>query len=273
MSQSIPQSSRRKNSGIHVNINVAMVSQAPIDGIEPQKPRRQSKRLASTMTSSTSSSSGTESSAPSSTTTAQPVKKTKIPKGMSSSMAIPEFYLESREQWREWLLQNHESYPRVHLVFYKVTSQNPSMRWEEAVKEALCFGWIDSTVKRLDDERRRQLFTPRKESSTWSKVNKEYVHQLIEDGLMHASGLAVVNRAKQNGSWTSLDDVESLVIPTDLQRAFDQSPTAWHNYQAFSRGYRKSYLYWLNQAKRDATRESRIAEIIRLCHANIKARP
>lgn len=208
-----------------------------------------------------------------STTTAQPVKKPKISNGVSSSMAIPELYFESQQQWREWLLQNHQSFTRVHLIFYKVTSQQPSMRWEEAVKEALCFGWIDSTVKRLDDERRRQLFTPRKESSTWSKVNKEYVHQLIQDGLMHASGLAVVNRAKENGSWTSLDNVENLVIPPDLQRAFDESPTAWRNYQGFSRGYRKSYLYWLNQAKRDATRESRIAEIIRLSHANIKSRP
>lgn len=146
------------------------------------------------------------------------------------------------------------------------------MRWEEAVKVAICYGWIDSTVKRLDDERRRQLFTPRKDKSVWSKLNKTYIDELIKENLMHESGLKKIETAKQNGSWTSLDAVESLEIPTDLQKAFSLNKKALDNFNSFSKTYRKSYLYWLNHAKREETRQKRIEEIVRLCEQNIKSR-
>jgi uncharacterized protein YdeI (YjbR/CyaY-like superfamily) len=146
------------------------------------------------------------------------------------------------------------------------------MRWEEAVKVAICYGWIDSTVKKLDDERRRQLFTPRKDKSVWSKLNKTYIDELIKENLMHESGLKKIETAKQNGSWESLDAVENLEIPADLQKAFEVNKQALENFNNYSKTYRKSYLYWLNQAKREETRQKRIEEIVSLCEQNIKSR-
>ncbi|KAB8155172.1 hypothetical protein EZY14_004610 [Kordia sp. TARA_039_SRF] len=185
---------------------------------------------------------------------------------------LKELYFKNDTEWRAWLEKNHDTSKGVYLIFYKVSSEAESMRWEEAVKVALCFGWIDSTVKKLDEERRRQYFCPRKPKSVWSKLNKTYIVELIAEGKMHESGSQKMIDAIKDGSWTALDDVENLIIPKDLQTAFDANPTAFENYQNFSPSYRKSYLYWLNQAKREATREKRITEIIRLCKANIKSR-
>lgn len=184
----------------------------------------------------------------------------------------PELYFKNDTEWREWLSQNHDQVDGAYLIFYRVTSEEPSMRWEEAVRVALCYGWIDSTVKKIDEEKRRQLFTPRKSKSVWSKVNKTHITELIELGLMHKSGLKIINNAKKDGTWATLDSVEDLSIPDDLQAAFEKNPIALSNYEAFSRSYRKSYLYWLVSAKRQETRDKRITEIIKLCEANIKSR-
>ncbi|MDY8137318.1 YdeI/OmpD-associated family protein [Aquimarina sp. 2201CG5-10] len=184
----------------------------------------------------------------------------------------PELYFKNDKEWRSWLHQNHNISDGVYLIFYKVESKKPSMRWEEAVKVALSYGWIDSTVKKLDDERRRQYFCPRKPKSVWSKLNKTYIVELTKEGLLHKSGLLTIETAKKNGSWIALDDVENGIIPDDLKKAFNKNDVAFKNFQAFSRSYRKNYLYWLNQAKRQETRDKRIIEIIRLCKANIKDR-
>lgn len=184
----------------------------------------------------------------------------------------PELYFKNDQEWRVWLHENYDQYQGVYLIFYKVESTEPSMRWEEAVKVALCYGWIDSTVKRIDEQRRRQYFCPRKPKSVWSKVNKTYIIELIQNDLMHSNGLLSIEIAKKNGSWIALDDVENGIIPKDLQNAFDKTPKAFKNYQNFAPGYRKSYLYWLNQAKRQETRDKRIFEIIKLCNNNIKSR-
>jgi len=181
-------------------------------------------------------------------------------------------YFKNAQEWRTWLHDNHHTSTGVYLIFYRVDSEQESMRWEEAVQVAICYGWIDSTVKRLDDERRRQMFTPRKDKSVWSKLNKTYIEKLIAENLMHESGLKKIAIAKTNGSWEALDHVEDLIVPQDLEAAFQQNKTALDNYNNFSKTYRKSYLYWLNQAKREETRQARIAEIVRLCEQNIKAR-
>jgi uncharacterized protein YdeI (YjbR/CyaY-like superfamily) len=170
------------------------------------------------------------------------------------------------------LHDNHLSATKAFLIFYKVGCGIESMRWEEAVQVAICYGWIDSTVKKLDENRRRQMFTPRKDKSVWSKLNKTYIEKLIAENLMHESGLRKIAIAKQNGSWEALDEVENHVIPKDLALAFEQNSLALKNYNNFSPSYRKSYLYWLNQAKRAETRTNRIAEIISLCEQNIKSR-
>ncbi|GMN04765.1 YdeI/OmpD-associated family protein [Croceitalea sp. MTPC5] len=185
---------------------------------------------------------------------------------------ITAHYFENDSAWRKWLHENHATSKGIYLIFYKVDHQMPSMRWEEAVRVALCYGWIDSTVKSLGDGKRRQYFCPRKAKSVWSKVNKDHLIELEKAGLIHESGFHAIKIAKENGSWAALDDVENGIIPKDLQEAFDQSPKAYDNYQSFTRGQRKSYLYWLNQAKREATRQKRIAEIIKLCAQGVKSR-
>ena len=182
------------------------------------------------------------------------------------------YYFKNTQEWRKWLHENHDSSTGIELIFYKVDSQSESMRWEEAVQVAICYGWIDSTVRKLDEERRKQTFTPRKDKSVWSKLNKTYIEKLISENLMHESGLAKIEIAKQNGSWTSLDNVEALIVTKDLQEAFNHNKVAFDNYTNFSFTYRKSYLYWLNQAKRTETRNTRIVVIIKLCEQNIKAR-
>lgn len=181
-------------------------------------------------------------------------------------------YFKNAAAWREWLHNNHHSSTGVYLIFYKVNSPFESMRWEEAVQVAICYGWIDSTVKNVDEHSRKQVFSPRKNKSVWSKLNKTYIEKLIENDLMHESGLAKIEIAKQNGSWTSLDAVEDLIVPEDLALAFDQNEIALENYQNFSPSYQKSYLYWLNQAKRIETRNNRITTIIELCKQNKKSR-
>ncbi len=185
---------------------------------------------------------------------------------------MEELYFKTDSAWREWLHENHDRSKGVNLIFYKVEIKKPSMRWEEAVKVALCYGWIDSTVKSLGDGKRKQRFTPRNPKSVWSALNKKYIKELTANRLMHKSGLEIIEIGKQNGSWTAIDDVENGVIPEDLQLAFNGNSKAFDNFKNFARSYRKGYLYWLNQAKREATREKRIAEIIELCEANIKQR-
>nr|WP_299167195.1 YdeI/OmpD-associated family protein [uncultured Allomuricauda sp.] len=183
-----------------------------------------------------------------------------------------EIYFKNDKEWRVWLHENHQASNGVHVIMYKIEHEMPSMRWEEAVRVALCYGWIDSTVKSLGDGKRRQYFCPRKPKSVWSRVNKNHLEELIASDLMHESGLKVIEIAKKNGSWSALDDVENEIVPEDLKASFDKNPTAFENFQNFTRGQRKSYLYWLNQAKREETRQKRITEIVTLCNNNIKTR-
>ncbi len=188
-------------------------------------------------------------------------------------MAEPkEHYFKNDTAWRKWLHKNHNNSAGIYLIFYKVDHEMPSMRWEEAVRVALCYGWIDSTVKSLGNGKRRQYFCPRKPKSVWSKVNKEHIKALEQAELMHESGWKAIAIAKENGSWKALDDVENGVVPKDLQKAFANNRKAWNNFQNFTPGQRKSYLYWLNHAKREETRQKRIAEIITLCGQGIKSR-
>lgn len=146
------------------------------------------------------------------------------------------------------------------------------MRWEEAVKVAICFGWIDATVKSLGNGKRVQYFTHRNPKSTWSALNKKHIVELEAKGLIRDAGYKMIELAKATGTWTAMDDVENGIIPKVLQEAFDKNSRAFENYKNFAKGYRKSYLSWLHSAKREATKQKRIAEIIRLCDANIKSR-
>ena len=187
-------------------------------------------------------------------------------------MDIPELYFERHTDWYNWLLINHTKHKAVYLIFYKLQTGIPTMRWEEAVKVALCFGWIDSTVKSLGNGKRRQYFSPRNPKSTWSALNKTYITELEAQNLIQKAGYKMIDLAKKTGTWTAMDDVENGVIPEDLQIAFNTNTQAFKNYNNFSQGYRKNYLSWLNSAQREVTRKKRIKEIIKLCNANIKSR-
>jgi len=193
---------------------------------------------------------------------------TKSSKMMKFEDQLGTIYVIDRQAWREWLSQNHLTLPGIWLVYYKVKSGKPSVRYSEAVKEALCFGWIDSKVKSLDAERYQQIFTPRKPKSVWSKLNKQYIEELIQAELMREVGLQKINVAKQNGSWTALDDIEALVIPIDLQQALASNATANQNFQAFSNSSKKNILSWIASAKRLETRLKRIEQTLALAVQN-----
>jgi uncharacterized protein YdeI (YjbR/CyaY-like superfamily) len=168
----------------------------------------------------------------------------------------------NRQEWRVWLEKNHNKCIGVWLIYYKVKSGKPSIKYSEAVKEALCFGWIDSKVKSLDAESYMQVFTPRKPKSVWSKLNKQYIEELIEQNLMTEFGIAKIEVAKQNNSWTSLDAIEALIVPEDLQLALELNETAKNYFQLFSNTTKKNILMWIESAKRSETRLARIEQTI-----------
>ena len=180
------------------------------------------------------------------------------------------FYPKSRQEWRDWLQNNHDKEQSVWLIYYKKKSKFPTVNYSEAVDEALCFGWIDSKLKSLDEEKFMQFFSIRKAKSVWSRINKEKVRRLIDDGLMTKSGFETIEIAKQNGSWTILDEAEAFIIPNDLDKEFKKRPNAKDYYLSLSRSDKRNILQWLVLAKRQETREKRIAEIVNLAEQNKK---
>jgi uncharacterized protein YdeI (YjbR/CyaY-like superfamily) len=175
-----------------------------------------------------------------------------------------------QQQWRAWLEDNHDKEKSVWLVYYKKKSSMSALAWSEAVDEALCFGWIDSLSKPIDENRYMQFFSRRKTNSVWSKINKEKVGRLIDAGLMRQAGLDCIEIAKQNGSWTILDEVEGLVVPADLEAGLREKPDAEGFFAALSRSDKRSLLQWLVLAKRPETRQKRIIEIIEMANQGLK---
>ncbi len=172
------------------------------------------------------------------------------------------FYPTSLTVWRKWLQKNHISKQAVWLVFYNNKSGKKTISWSDAVDVALCFGWIDSKKISIDKESSYQFFSKRKAKSTWSKINKNKVAKLIEEGVMTAAGFTSIEIAKQNGSWTILDEVEELIIPQDLEREFTNKPNSKDFFLSLSKSIKKAILQWLVLAKTSETRQKRIAEII-----------
>jgi uncharacterized protein YdeI (YjbR/CyaY-like superfamily) len=183
---------------------------------------------------------------------------------------IAVFYPESQTAWRKWLEENHLSKQAVWLVFYKKSSSKQSISWSEAVDVGLCFGWIDSKKINIDEETSHQFFSRRKPNSTWSKINKEKVQQLINNGLMTRAGYESIETAKQNGTWTILDEVEKLIVPPDLEKAFKKHKGSKDFFFSLSRTDKKMILQWIVLAKRPETRQKRIAEIVENAERNLK---
>jgi uncharacterized protein YdeI (YjbR/CyaY-like superfamily) len=176
----------------------------------------------------------------------------------------------SREEWRAWLQEHHDKEKSVWLIFYKKEANVSAITWSEAVDEAICFGWIDSIVKPVDEGRYMRFFSLRKAKSVWSKINKEKVQKLTEEGLMTKAGSDMIETAKKNGSWAIFDDAEALVIPEDLGRALEKWPNARGYFDSWSRSDKKNALQWLVLAKRSETREKRISEIVERADQNLK---
>lgn len=175
---------------------------------------------------------------------------------------VLEIHAADAAEWRAWLEANHDTQPAVWLVFYKQNSGKPSVTWSEAVDQALCFGWVDSKVNRIDDERYKQYFTPRKPKSTWSKINKDKIEELTAAGLMREPGLRAIEIAKENGWWTILDGPEAGVVPEDLERELAAVDGAREGFDALSFSQRKAILTWLVMAVRPETRAKRIAKTV-----------
>lgn len=175
-----------------------------------------------------------------------------------------------RAAWRKWLEDNHTSSESVWLVINKKNSRIRGISLNDAVEEALCFGWIDGRLNIVDDKRYKLLFSPRKSKSIWSKNNKLKIERLIQQGLMTAAGFEKIEAAKKNGSWGAIDSVEKLVVPIDLQKALDDNPTAKKNFSGSSDSYKKRILYWILSAKRPETRSKRIQQTVAMTEKNAK---
>jgi len=184
---------------------------------------------------------------------------------------IKTFYAQSQLEWRNWLDKNHESEKSIWLIIYKKESGTPSVYYTDAVDEAICFGWIDSKPNKRNNESYYQFFAKRNPKSNWSKVNKGKVAKLLENGLIAPAGLKAIEIAKQNGTWTALDQVEGMTIPDDLQKAFDKNKAAFDYFDKFPRSSKRNILEWIMNAKRPETRQARIDETIKLAYKNIKA--
>ena len=189
---------------------------------------------------------------------------------MTTKEEMEIFYPTSTTEWRKWLQKNHISKQCVWLIFYKKASKKASISWSDAVDEALCFGWIDSKKIAIDEEKSQQFFSKRKPKSTWSKINKLKIEQLIGKGLMNKAGYDIIEIAKQNGSWTILDEVEELKIPSDLEMKFETQKGSLDFFLSLSKSVRKAILQWVVLAKRPETRQNRINEIAELASQKLK---
>ena len=181
---------------------------------------------------------------------------------MTDRFSFALFQPKSRKAWRDWLKKHHASSPGIWLVYAKRHTGIASLSYDDAVEEALCYGWIDSLVHPIDDDLYKQVFTPRKPKSVWSKANKARVKRLMAAGLMTAPGTAAVAQAKKNGKWNGLDEAASLAMPPDLLKAIAASAAARKNWLAYSPGMRKGFLYMVASAKRPETRAARIAQVV-----------
>jgi uncharacterized protein YdeI (YjbR/CyaY-like superfamily) len=177
----------------------------------------------------------------------------------------------TRGEWRAWLEQNHTRTTGVWLVSYKKATGKARVEYDDAVEEALCFGWIDSKPGKLDEERTLLWFAPRRRGTGWSRPNKLRVERMIEAGLMAEAGLVKIEQARSDGSWSKLDAVEDLEIPPDLVEALAACGEGSRNFAGFPRSAKRGILEWIANAKTSETRAKRVNETARLAALNVRA--
>ena len=190
---------------------------------------------------------------------------------MELKNGIQTYHAKSRDEWRKWLELNHDKEKSLWLIIFHKKSETPSVGYDESVEEALCFGWVDSRTNKRDEESYYIYYSKRKPTSYWSKSNRERVERLMNQGLMTEVGQALIDLAKQKGTWTILEDIENLVIPADLEKEFNKNKTALINFRAFRSSSKRIILEWILNAKRPETRQKRIEETVALAEKNIKA--
>ena len=182
-----------------------------------------------------------------------------------------DFHPLSRQEWRDWLAKHYDKLDGVWLISFKKHTKKPFVSYEEAVEEGLCFGWIDSIQRKLDEESSKLLFTPRKQKSVWSKPNKLRVERLIENGLMTEIGLQKIEQAKLDGFWDALNASDNLEIAEDLRKALEANKIAFENFNKFTNGLKKVILSWIYSAKTAQTRAGRISETVSMAQENLRA--
>ncbi len=180
---------------------------------------------------------------------------------------VEHFYARDLKAWHNWLKTNHAKEKSVWLVYDKKSALGIS----EIINEALCWGWVDSKGGSVDEKQSKIYVSQRRPGSTWSRVNKDKIERLIKDNRMQPAGLAKITAAKKDGSWTLLDDVENLVVPTDLQREFAKNKAARDYFATFPPGSKKQILWWIKSAKLQKTRQERIKITVEMAARNIRA--
>jgi uncharacterized protein YdeI (YjbR/CyaY-like superfamily) len=178
---------------------------------------------------------------------------------------------ENKKEWHNWLERNHLKFKEIWLIHYKKSSNKKNLTHYDAVGEALCFGWIDSTLKRIDEEKYILRYTPRKSKSVWSKINKETAERMILQGKMTKAGLEKINSAKKNGLWeTAYTNKIRDKLPSDLEKSLHLDKIAWENFHNFANSYRNMYIGWVKNAKTIETRTKRINEVVKRSRENKK---
>lgn len=178
---------------------------------------------------------------------------------------------QNNKEWRKWLEENHLSKKKVWVIIQKKKSKKTGLKYEKAVEEAICFGWIDSKMQSIDGERFRQRFTPRRKNSIWSKKNKITAEKMILIGKMTQAGFGAIKEAKENGNWDAAYSSNiTPTIPVALEKALKENVIAWRNFSKFSNSIKVQYIYWVMSAKKDETRQKRILEVVKKALKNIK---
>jgi uncharacterized protein YdeI (YjbR/CyaY-like superfamily) len=173
-------------------------------------------------------------------------------------------YFKNRNEFRKWLEKNHAKQTELWILFFKVHTKKKCLRYAEAVEESLCFGWIDGIVKRIDDERHAQRFTPRKSKSIWSKVNKERAKRMIDAGKMTEAGLIKIKEAQKSGWWKNAYTTtrREYDMSDEMKKALMSNRFAWKNFQNFTKSAQNLYIFWVNLAKREETKKKRIQLVL-----------
>jgi uncharacterized protein YdeI (YjbR/CyaY-like superfamily) len=176
-----------------------------------------------------------------------------------------ELYVADRHEWRAWLEENSGTRKQVWLVYYRNCVEKPTVPYDDSVEEAICFGWIDGVIKKLDSERYARKFMPRRAKSRWSESNKKRAEKMVEEGRMTEAGLAAIREAKRNGEWfRTPSSRKEIVVPTFVRDALAKNRKASVNFEKLADSDRRMYVLWVSSAKREETRKKRLAEAIGL---------